>query len=171
MMVAFTSLDEYQGMTDDLMKTWLASAGWIRQETDTKVRLGHWTHPDYPKKHIWEHSLIGYWSLDMLMRVYKVSIQELLRMINPRWIKGFPSQEALAEHDTWLVKTEWGAECVADISYGGSDDGYMVMIPPCSQSSECEFIPEKYWPNCMFWPCDGNASRVRWPTNAKGEML
>jgi len=72
MMVAFTSLDEYQGMTDDLMKTWLASAGWIRQETDTKVRLGHWTHPDHPKKHIWEHSLIGYWSLDMLMRVYKV---------------------------------------------------------------------------------------------------
>ena len=166
-----TILDESQGLTDDMMRAWLACQGWIRQETDTKVRLGYWTNPAYPNKRIREHSLTGLMSFDIISRVYRVGIQGLLRMINPRWRKGFPSREALSEHDSWLVRTPWGAECVAEISYGGSDDGYMVLIPPCSQSSECEFIPEAHWSECLFWPCDGNASRVPWPTNSKGEML
>ena len=166
-----TMLDEYQGLTDDMMRAWLACQGWVRQETDTKERLGYWTSPAYPNKRIWEHYMNGLMSFDILSKVYRVGIQGLLRMINPRWRKGFPSIEALSEHDSWLVRTSWGAECVAEISYGGSDDGYMVLIPPGGRSSEGEFIPEAYWSEGSFWPCDGNASRVPWPTNSKGEML
>lgn len=157
-------LDEYQGLTEQMMRSWLQHCGWQKHAHE-------WIHPANPRIAVSDNGLLGLRSIQVQCRANRMGLQELLRAVNPRWRKGFPSHEALSEHDTWLVKTEWGAECVADISYGGSDDGYMVMIPPCSQSSECEFIPEEYWPNCMFWPCDGNASRVRWPTNAEGEML
>jgi len=166
-----TMLDEYQGLTDDMMRAWLACQGWVRQETDTKVRLGYWTNPVYPNKRIWEHSLTGLMSFDILSRAYRVGIQGLLRMINPRWRKGFPSTEALSEHDEWLIRVPWGAEFVAHISYGGSDDGFMIMFPPDSESGECGGLAQEVWDDCFYWPCDGNASRVRWPTNAKGVML
>ena len=85
--------------------------------------------------------------------------------------KGMPSDAALAEHDEWIVCTPFGATFIAEISYGGSDDGFSIMMPPINDHCDAEFIAEKHWPECLFWPCDKHGNKVRWPTDAEGKML
>lgn len=141
-------LDEWQGLTADMVREWLANL-------DPAIMPSACIADDI----IAVSELCG------------ETPQTLLREINPRWRKGFPSNAALAEHDEWLIRAPWGAEFVAHISYGGSDDGYMIMIPPDSESGDCGGIEESVWGDCFYWPCDGNANRVRWPVDAKGSML
>lgn len=157
-------MDEYQGVTEEMVRGWLRKCGWGKERFV-------WTHPAYPKTQIPDRGLISLTALKLQCQVYQMGLQELLRCINPRWRKGFPSTEALSEHDEWLIRVPWGAEFVAHISYGGSDDGFMIMFPPDSESGECGGLAQEVWDDCFYWPCDGNASRVRWPTNAKGVML
>ena len=169
---AVTMFDEYQGLTEDVVKAWLGRNGWVRQETETEVRLGYWNNPAaHITERIYEFSLLSSISFDILAQAYGVNIQGVLRMINPRWRKGFPSNEALSEHDEWLIRVPWDGEFVAHISYGGSDDGFMIMFPPDSESGECGGLAQEVWDDCFYWPCDGNANRVRWPTDADGRML
>lgn len=158
-------LEEWQGMTADMVREWLQGKGATHSQ-------GYWRHSlgIYPDGS--SGGLLWSDTLHALARDFCASrIQALLREINPRWRKGFPSNAALAEHDEWLIRAPWGAEFVAHISYGGSDDGYMIMIPPDSESGDCGGIEESVWGDCFYWPCDGNANRVRWPVDAEGKML
>ena len=164
-------LDEFQGLTVDMVREWLEIHGWEVREcgngsTDAKKRF---TDRVSVLRCAWD-SCLG-WLLTRVAAAERMSVQALLREINPRWRKGFPSNAALAEHDEWLIRAPWGAEFVAHISYGGSDDGYMIMIPPDSESGDCGGIEESVWGDCFYWPCDGNANRVRWPVDAEGKML
>ena len=160
-------LDEFQGMTPQMVREWLREQGF-------DMRLGGLLHAGRylvewePIESAWRSTEA---SLYAVAQYRNQSVQSLLREINPRWRKGFPSEAVLAEHDEWLVRLPWSVECVALISYGGSDDGFSIMIPPLGQDHEAEFIPCELWPNCWFWPCDDNANRVRWPTDSEGKML
>lgn len=158
-------LDEWQGLTPEHINDWLHAHGW--QQTKPrwweKGEDGFLFDPQ-------TFDQVWFW-LYALAAVHNTNIQGMLREINPRWRKGFPSNAALAEHDEWLIRAPWGAEFVAHISYGGSDDGYMIMIPPDSESGDCGGIEESVWGDCFYWPCDGNANRVRWPVDAEGKML
>lgn len=170
-------LDEWQGLTADMVRNYLAATGWHLKDWDyyKDWHLADCAGP--PCIAIYDSSSDGMYNLNPEHALLAISkherrtLQALLREINPRWRKGFPSNAALAEHDEWLIRAPWGAEFVAHISYGGSDDGYMIMIPPDSESGDCGGIEESVWGDCFYWPCDGNANRVRWPVDAEGKML
>lgn len=157
-------LDEWQGLTREMVDHYLNRTGWCNMP-DPDIRL---LKPQYAHVSL-KMGLSA--AVERIACIECRTLQALLREINPRWRKGFPSNAALAEHDEWLIRAPWGAEFVAHISYGGSDDGYMIMIPPDSESGDCGGIEESVWGDCFYWPCDGNANRVRWPVDAEGKML
>lgn len=162
-----STLDEYQGIEAQMVRDWMTRKGCYRQD-------GYWRHPRDKYSYtdgeygglLWEDTLFKL-SVDFGFG----SVQALLREINPRMRKGMPSDAALAEHDEWIVCTPFGATFIAEISYGGSDDGFSIMMPPINDHCDAEFIAEKHWPECLFWPCDANGNKVRWPTDAQGNML
>ena len=160
-------LDESQGLTTEMVREWLTAQ-------NATFRNGHWTHPN--GKYRYKDGKYGglLWSLTLSQIAAdfgKANEQALLREINPRMRKGMPSDAALAEHDEWIVRTPFGATFIAEISYGGSDDGFSIMMPPINDHCDAEFIAEKHWPECLFWPCDKHGNKVRWPTDAEGKML
>ena len=157
-------LDESQGMTREMVDHYLNRNGWCNMpDPDQRLLKPQYAHVSFKMG-------LGA-AIERIAAIVGSTPQALLREINPRWRKGFPSNAALAEHDEWLIRAPWGAEFVAHISYGGSDDGYMIMIPPDSESGDCGGIEESVWGDCFYWPCDGNANRVRWPVDAEGNML
>ena len=158
-------LEEWQGMTADMVREWLQGKGATHSQ-------GYWRHSlgIYPDGS--SGGLLWSDTLHALARDFCASrIQALLREINPRMRKGMPSDAALAEHDEWIVCTPFGATFIAEISYGGSDDGFNIMMPPINDHCDAEFIAEKHWPECLFWPCDKHGNKVRWPVDAEGKML
>ena len=161
-------LDEWQGLTVEMLHSWLLSHGWRLAACEQGCGK-ELVSPSNRRCNVLRSLEDFPWSWALIET--RMTAQALLREINPRWRKGFPSNAALAEHDEWLIRAPWGAEFVAHISYGGSDDGYMIMIPPDSESGDCGGIEESVWGDCFYWPCDGNANRVRWPVDAEGKML
>ena len=160
-------LDESQGLTTEMVREWLTAQ-------NATFRNGHWTHPNGKYRYIDGKYGGLLWSLTLSQIAAdfgKANEQALLREINPRMRKGMPSDAALAEHDEWIVRTPFGATFIAEISYGGSDDGFSIMMPPINDHCDAEFIAEKHWPECLFWPCDKHGNKVRWPTDAAGKML
>ena len=160
-------LDEWQGLTCESVSEWLRAQGF-------DMRLGGLLHAGGYLVH-WEPIASARQAtedaLHAVVQYRKQSLQSLLREINPRMRKGMPSDAALAEHDEWIVCTPFGATFIAEISYGGSDDGFSIMMPPINDHCDAEFIAEKHWPECLFWPCDEHGNKVRWPTDAQGNML
>ena len=167
-------LDEFQGITSEMIQAWLLANGWKQVEQMAyqldapPVRTG-WLFRRGDET-VRTGADISY-VLANLSRLSCKTPQALLREINPRMRKGMPSDAALAEHDEWIVCTPFGATFVAEISYGGSDDGFSIMMPPINDHCDAEFIAEKHWPECLFWPCDEHGNKVRWPTDADGKML
>ena len=161
-----TELDEWQGLTAEMVREWLVVNGWQQ------------TKPNWWDKgedgflfdsHVFDQQM--FWLYALAGACGHNTPQDLLREINPRLRKGMPSDAALAEHDEWIVCTPFGATFIAEISYGGSDDGFSIMMPPINDHCDAEFIAEKHWPECLFWPCDEHGNKVRWPTDADGKML
>lgn len=159
-------LDELQGLTPQMVREWLLAQGF-------DMRLGGLLHAGRylvewePIESAWRSTEA---SLYAVAQYRNQSVQSLLREINPRMRKGMPSDAALAEHDEWIVCTPFGATFIAEISYGGSDDGFSIMMPPINDHCDAEFIAEKHWPECLFWPCDEHGNKVRWPEK-DGVML
>ena len=156
--------DEWQGLTPDMAQRYLDSKGWCNMP-DPEIRL---LKPQYVKVSF-KMGLSA--AVERIACIEGRTVQALLREINPRMRKGMPSDAALAEHDEWIVCTPFGATFIAEISYGGSDDGFSIMMPPINDHCDAEFIAEKHWPECLFWPCDKHGNKVRWPTDAEGKML
>jgi len=141
-------LDEFQGLTAEMVREWL-------HNLDPSIKPSASMADD----------------IAAVSELCGETPQALLREINPRMRKGMPSDAALAEHDEWIVCTPFGATFIAEISYGGSDDGFSIMMPPINDHCDAEFIAEKHWPECLFWPCDEHGNKVRWPVDAEGKML
>lgn len=167
-------LDEYQGITSEMLGEWLDTHGWDKKPhfafqlaAPTKLMGYSYLKDEYLVGTGMEIASV----LETVAACEKRGIQALLREINPRMRKGMPSDAALAEHDEWIVCTPFGATFIAEISYGGSDDGFSIMMPPINDHCDAEFIAEKHWPECLFWPCDEHGNKVRWPTDANGNML
>lgn len=151
-------LDEFQGVTPQMVRTAAEARGFIYRDTvlhypDGKVALFLATNP-----HFQGHAVA------LIAGHLKLSLQFLLREINPRLRKGWPSAAARAAHrGEWLV---------------GIDDGGpgLIMQPLFEDSTFCS-VPrlgyccmESYGNKALFWPCDSAANKVRWP-ELNGVML
>ena len=145
-------LNEFQGVTPQLVTDWLLANGW------TQTKPGWWERGEdgflfdsqtFDQQWFWVHALVA---------VYECcGVQEILRMINPRMRKGVPSKEARAAAKSyWLAS--WGEGSRRAANLWDSD-----LMEHFADSPELV--------NWSFWPCDEHGNKVRWPTDAQGNML
>ncbi len=141
-------LDEFQGVTPQLVTDWLLANGW----TQTKQRWWERGEDGF----IFDHETfdqVWFWAYALAAIYADGNVQALLREINPRMRKGMPSQAALRAHrGLWLRSV--GTESIATVL-----------------SRLIEEFPSSRDDGSFFWPCDDNGNKVRWPTDATGEML
>ncbi len=141
-------LDEFQGVTPQLVTGWLLTNGW----TQTKPRW--WERGEdafifdsetFDQLWFWTHALAAIYT--------NGNAQALLREINPRMRKGVPSKAALRAHrGLWLRSI--GTETIATVL------SRLIDEFPSPRDNES-----------YFWPCDANGNKVQWPTDAEGNML
>ena len=162
----FSTLDEYQGIEAQMVRDWMTRKGCYRQD-------GYWRHPRDKYSYtdgeygglLWEDTLFKL-SVDFGFG----SVQALLREINPRMRKGMPSRAALEAHGEngdWVVfrnvlhavRFVWTV-CDAVQMVSGFD------VFRSDNPEDAAMIAE-----CSFWPCDKHGNKVRWPTDAEGNML
>jgi hypothetical protein len=165
-----TELDEWQGITEDMVRGWLLSQGWELTETgngsrDAKKRLADRIAVFGCQ---WD-TCLG-WLLLRVAAAHAITAQAILREINPRMRKGMPSRAALEAHGEngdWVVfrnvlhavRFVWTV-CDAVQMVSGFD------VFRGDNPEDAAMIAE-----CSFWPCDKHGNKVRWPTDAEGNML
>lgn len=173
--MTFLALEEAQGLTRDAVLAWLTAEGWVPEERRALAQW--WISPQRindDHKGIWiPHAgcLSGY-PLPFLAARYGVSLQSLLRQINPRLRQGTPSPEARRAHSrnggVWIATRgalgDGGSICFMsfDESRPVIWDGESWHYP---ESELAEALSE--W---SFWPCDAAGNKVRWPER-DGVML
>ena len=139
-------LDEFQGVTPEMVRAWLANL-------DPSIKPSACIADDI----IAVGELCG------------ETPQALLREINPRMRKGMPSQAALAACTHWLVRDVETGEVElhrteGTLLYSASDYKRGTL--------KTHVLPLRDFGGWMeFWPCDENGNKVRWPTDAQGNML
>ena len=144
-----SKLDEYQGLEAQMVRDWMTRKG-------CSVLNGYWRHPT--EKYTYPDGKYGglLWAntLNLLSVDFGFgSVQAILREINPRMRKGMPSKAALRAHrGLWLRSV--GTETIATVL-----------------SRLIEEFPSHRDDESFFWPCDDNGNKVRWPTDAEGNML
>ena len=148
-------LDEFQGLTVDMVRQWLTKHGWEVREcgngsTDAKKRF---TDRVSVLGCDWD-SCLG-WLLARVAAAERMSVQTLLREINPRMRDGWPSDAALQVHQHWMVQPF-------------DDDGFCVIWDVPTVRERRGKAPNA---KLRFWPCDKHGNKVRWPTDADGKML
>ena len=144
-----SKLDEYQGLEAQMVRDWMTRKG-------CSVLNGYWRHPT--EKYTYPDGKYGglLWAntLNLLSVDFGFgSVQAILREINPRMRKGMPSKAALRAHrGLWLRSV--GTETIATVL-----------------SRLIEEFPSHRDDESFVWPCDDNGNKVRWPTDAEGNML
>lgn len=144
-----SKLDEYQGLEPQMVRDWMTRKGCF-------VLNGYWRHPT--EKYTYPDGKYGglLWAntLNLLSVDFGFgSVQALLREINPRMRKGWPSKAALRSHrGLWLRSV--GAEYIA------TELSRLLGEFPSPRDNES-----------FFWPCDEHGNKTRWPTDAEGNML
>lgn len=139
-------LDEAQGLTAEMLRFGLEREGWFCGNV------------------AWEKIIDGFvvlvTSTTELFR-YVADPQDFLRQVNPR-LRLWPSAAARAAHPShWLaVDPEEGTACMGmfrkDIAWFAQPGGSIL-------TEDDSFA--------RFWPCDSAGNKVRWPTDAQGNML
>lgn len=122
-------LDEFQGLTPQMVREWLREQGFdMRRSTEA--------------------------SLYAVARYRNQSIQALLREINPRMRMGFPSGETLSLHDRWIVSKPDGTVVMCRWR-----PPYLVNAAGWRANTDLEEQCEQwsYWPcdehgNKVRWP-------------------
>lgn len=165
-------LDEFQGITSEMIQAWLLATGWKQVEQMAyqldapPVRTG-WLFRRGDET-VGTGADISY-VLAKLSRLSCKTPQALLREINPRMRKGMPSKAALAAHDHWLVRdTETG-----ELELHRVENGYLYSMSVYHggvRTPDAKALPD-FGSWMEFWPCDECGNKVRWPTDAQGNML
>lgn len=156
-------LDEYQGITSEMLGVWLDAHGWDKKphfafqlSAPTKLMGYSYTKSDYFVGTGMEIVSV----LESIATCEKVGIQVLLREINQR-MRPWPSVAARRGHSgLWLV-TVAEDETGAIGRFG--DEGWFHF-----NDSNILTEHEKF---ARYWPCDANGNKVRWPTDEHGNML
>ena len=161
--MSIDELDEFQGVTPQLVTGWLLANGW----TQTKPR---W----------WERGEDGFlfdsetfdslwfWTYALAAIYTAGNVQQLLCKINPRMRKGMPSQAARAAHAGPWVGHMGGEFPLVTIGHWGDDGSFTAGLMLWDARKVAEAAEAKY--PCAFWPCDEHGAKVRW-LEENGAML
>ena len=103
-MIKIEDLDEFEGLTADMVRAWLRAKGWTVKRADRFREWwekgaegeedGFWLPAEFGVEWFWIHALAA---------VHGLTVQSLLREINPRMRAGWPTDEELERHAFWLV--------------------------------------------------------------------
>ena len=161
--MSIDELDEFQGVTPQLVTGWLLANGW----TQTKPR---W----------WERGEDGFlfdsetfdslwfWTYALAAIYTAGNVQGLLCKINPRMRKGMPSQAARDAHMGAWVGHMGGEFPLVTIGHWGDDGSFAAGLMLWDARKVAEAAEAKY--PCAFWPCDEHGAKVRW-LEENGAML
>ena len=155
-MMRIDELDEFQGVTPQLIAEWMTRNGWSRSKNNWWARGEDglmFDQQTFDQQWFW---------LKGLADVYTDGNQlAMLRKINPR-LHPWPSKQVREAH-----RGPWLAICVGDGTacmgtfrpdiewFAHSDDNILTEDDSFAQ----------------FWPCDNHGNKVRWPTDDNGNML
>lgn len=163
-----TDLDEYQGVTPEMIRDWLCKRGWAFH--DGKHR--YWGRG----KDNFADSLVDGNRDDVAFVIHceeissGLSPQESLREINPRMRKGMPSRSALEAHGESRDWLSMGYVLHA-VRFCWTVNDHVQMVAGTDVFSTERAEDVEMIQRCSFWPCDAQGNKVRWPTDAQGNML
>lgn len=147
-------LDEAQGISVDEIRAWLEQRGW---STGTGRIYGK-RRNDGSYCYVSTTNELSS-ALSDIASEERMNLQDVLRRINPRMRHGYPSSEAMKVVVWWMFKYD-----SVKVEMMTSSELQIWM----ASKTEVKYRPY-FRPYC--WPCDENGNKVRWPTNAAGEML
>ena len=161
-----TELDEFQGLTAEMVREWLLANQW--EPCGSSAAHLYYQCGSGEISEALLHEDLG-WVVDLLAQSYERSVQSILREINPRMRKGVPSEAAREACASWLVRDVETGEVELHRTEGAalySASDYK------SGTLKTEAVPLRDFGDWMeFWPCDANGNKTRWPTDAEGNML
>ena len=163
-------LDEFQGLTREMVDRYLDRAGWCHMP-DPEQRL---LKPQYV--HVSFKMGIGA-AIERIASITGCAPQFLLREINTRMRKGMPSEAArkASRHNggMWIAsrgELGKGGTIVFVCFDSDSEDGLPLAIWDGEEWDHWEVEPREIENEWSFWPCDEHGNKVRWPEK-DGVML
>lgn len=150
-------LDEWQGLTREMVDHYLNRNGWCNMpDPDQRLLKPQYAHVSFKMG-------LGA-AIERIAAIVGSTPQALLREINPRMRKGWPSESACAVADRWIAQnTRTKVIIVGSIHY---PTGGMELV-----ASLTVRLPQQQSGEWSFWPCDASGNKVRWPVDAEGNML
>ena len=147
-------LDEFKGLTADMVRAWLRATGWTL--TGDQYSEGSvWVSGN--GKRIYDSRILTEDGLKWLALVSEVSPQSLLREINQRMQAGWPSEEEIQRHlGDWIARDEIGVLRIGRFSED-EEDGRPLFIEGDDEGYRTQ-EEVKGW---SFWPCDAHGNKVR----------
>ena len=173
-------LDEFQGITSEMIQAWLLANGWKQVEQMAyqldapPVRTG-WLFRRGDET-VGTGADISY-VLANLSRLSCKTPQALLREINPRMRKGMPSKAAREAHGfkggMWVgSRGEAGSGgTLVFVSFDDSSSGLPLTVWDFSEFDTWEVGQSEIDDEWLFWPADESGNKIRWYTDAEGNML
>ena len=141
-------LDEFQGFRVEALRDWLVKQGW---RNDTEAGPYIWRHatldrtvgvPTDPGI----SGVLKWCWLFVVADEADLSVQELLRQVNPRLRSGWPSEDDLKTHERWLVNCPLL-------------DNTMRVWESDTMRERKERVPNAV---VECWPVDAAGNKVRW---------
>ena len=158
-------LDEAQGLTAEMVATYLRGKGWNRLRSATGDR---WLPPGSASRKESHAADDLRFLCARVAEFERRTVQSLLREINPRMRPGLPSDAARKAHSKagglWLG-------CYGELGNGGwcgvysFDDHVDWPLIEWSTEDEWHRVEQRReeLSDWLFWPCDAHLDKVRWP--------
>jgi hypothetical protein len=145
-------LDAFQGFSVGILHAWLVERGWTDVTAPRQVDIACVLVAE-GRGELWLPRLgdpISEWTrwhwLFRVAKAVKLSVQELLRQVNPRLRSGWPSDDDLKTYDRWLVRCP-------------QLDGMMIVWESATMRERKESAPNGV---VECWPVDAAGNKVRW---------
>lgn len=156
-MIKIEDLDEFEGLTADMVRAWLRNDGW-REEP-----RGGWMPPGRKIKGGLRVCCMADvitptdGILEMLTAIQhytKRSPQSLLREINPRMRAGWPSEEEIQRHARWIARNQNTGTVVVGVVKPDEEHGAVLKL-------HSGFLAKAFADGWSFWPCDQHGNKTR----------
>jgi len=143
-------LDEFEGLTADMVREWLRAKGWERAPEEDVRKQECWRLNGGANGSLWITERFLGTAVEQISRWSGLPIQSLLREINPRMRPGWPTEEELERHPLWLVSVT-GSVSLAD-------EG-TLHIRSAEKMRGLARLSAGTAVAC--WPCDAHGNKVR----------
>ena len=169
-----TELDESQGLTVEMLHFWLLSYGWRLAACEQGCGK-ELVSPSNRRCNVLRSLEDFPWSWALIET--RMTAQALLREINPRMRKGMPSKAAREAHGfkggMWVgSRGEAGSGgTLVFVSFDDSSSGLPLTVWDFSEFDTWEVGQSEIDDEWLFWPADESGNKIRWYTDAEGNML